>query len=149
MREEIDNIITSWCSQVIEDIRQVLIDKNVNATGSLSDSLRPEIKENEIIIWAKPHAIWTDRGRGATKNDNGGELIEAIKEWVIAKRVNLNPYAITKKIHQEGTKLHREGGNREVFDNASFWEPRIKDLQDKLRFTYINKINSITSELWQ
>ena len=149
MNEEIDNIITSWCSQVIEDIRQVLIDKNVNATGSLSDSLRFEFTESEVIIWAKEHSIWTDRGRGATKNDNGGELIEAIKEWVVAKRVDLNPYAVAQKIHQEGTKLHREGGNREVFDNASFWEPRIKDLQDKLRFTYINKINSITSELWR
>ena len=150
MDEKTYNIVKEWTTEVIADIRQVLIDKNINATGSLSDSLHEEILTDEVIIWATEHSIWTDEGRGPTKNTNGnGELIEKIKEWVLAKGVNINPYAITKSIHEKGTKAYIENENRGVFDNDTFWNPRIEKLKKLLSETYISKINSITSDLWK
>ena len=65
MKEELFKILDDWANEVIADIRQVLIDKDINATGKLSKSLRPDVRENELIIWAIEHSLWTDRGRGA------------------------------------------------------------------------------------
>lgn len=149
MKEELFKILDDWANEVIADIRQVLIDKDINATGKLSKSLRPDVRENELIIWAVEHAIWTDRGRGPTNKDEGGKLLKAIAEWIDARNLQLNKYAVTAKIHKEGTKAFREGKHREVFDNATFWQPRIEKLKISMQKYYISKINSITSELWR
>jgi hypothetical protein len=149
MKEELFKILDDWATEVIADIRQVLIDKDINATGKLSKSLRPDIRENELIIWAVEHAIWTDRGRAPTVNDGPGDLLPAIIEWMKAKKVVGNPYQITKSIHMYGTRAFRKGINREVFDNATFWQPRIEKLKISMQKYYISKINNITSELWR
>lgn len=149
MREELEKACEVWAKETIEMIRQILIDKDVNASGSLSDSLREDININEasLIIWAKEHAIWVDKGRGPTKNTGDGSLLEAIKEWVIRKPATVNPYYLTKRIHEEGTLAHIKGINRGVFDDIKFWENRLMKLEDSIRFLYINEINKATSQL--
>ena len=109
MKEELFKILDDWANEVIADIRQVLIDKDINATMRLSNSIRSEIKDDELIIWAIKHSIWTDRGRGATQRDEGGKLLKAIAEWIDARNLQLNKYAVTAKIHKEGTKAFRDG----------------------------------------
>ena len=104
---------------------------------------------DEVIIWAAKHSVWLDHGRKPTKEDGPGDLLKAIKAWVIARGITYSPYAITNSIHANGTRAYRKGINRAIFDNDTFWNPRIEKLKKLLSETYISKINSISSDLWK
>lgn len=80
---------------------------NLNATGRTLRSIDPRVNGNVLTIFGADHIQTVQDGRPPTRNSGNGELIAAIKEWVAAKGININPYAVTKKIHQEGTRLWR------------------------------------------
>jgi len=96
------------------------------ATGKMANSVGYEVKatntEVGLKITAAPFFRVVETGRGPTReNYERGEttLLEAIKQWTKAKGIDEGlAYAITKKIHKEGTKLYKAGGRKDVFSNV-------------------------------
>lgn len=78
-----------------------------NATGKTSDAIRQESHPLGFEIYGPRQVYTLVYGRKPTANfeSSGRPLIEAIKEWIAAKGLSINPYAVTAKIHREGTAL--------------------------------------------
>jgi hypothetical protein len=80
---------------------------NLNATGKTLNSIDPIVSGNLLTVQGSDYIQVLQDGRRPTSNNGNGELLAAIKEWIAAKGLSLNPYAVTKKIHKEGTRLYR------------------------------------------
>lgn len=61
-----------------------------------------------------------ETGRGPTRNGNTGgpTLVDAIREWMSARSMTGSPYGIAKVIHDEGTRLYKAGGRKDIVSNV-------------------------------
>jgi hypothetical protein len=58
-----------------------------------------------------------EHGRGPTHpgaTQGNPDLVEIIEDWLQAKGLDINPYAVANTIHKNGTRLFRAGGNSGV-----------------------------------
>ena len=95
-----------WKSEFEKKMNQY----NMQASGRTVASIDPQIKGNALSIFGADHIQTVQDGRRPTRNDGNGELLAAIKEWVKYKGIPIEAaYAITKKIHKEGTLLFATG----------------------------------------
>jgi hypothetical protein len=105
---------------VITDLRQSFEKNKVNASGRLSASLESETTVTpaytRLTVSALGYIFAAEEGRGPSKNSEGGVLFERILQWIDDKGLNIPEkdkkgvaFAITKKIHEEGTRLYRKG----------------------------------------
>lgn len=109
-----ENIIESFAKKYIDDLRQRVDDSKVTASGNFKKSLTYYISEYELIIYGAKYAGAIEFGRKPTAGGGNGQLLKAIRSWINDK--NISPreagmskeslaYAITKKIHKDGTRL--------------------------------------------
>lgn len=45
-------------------------------------------------------------------------FVDIIRDWVAAKGLSLNPWAVATKIMAEGSKLYRDGGRTDIYSEA-------------------------------
>jgi hypothetical protein len=114
-------ILTTEANNTVEAIRQ----NTPKATGKTAQSLRFEVKTEEtkyiMRITAKPFFLVVETGRKPTRQSEpkgSPTLVDAIKEWIAAKGIAGNAYAIAKAIHAKGTKLYQQGGRQDVVSNV-------------------------------
>jgi hypothetical protein len=101
-----------------DTIRKQIIDaaiqKGLSATGKTLASLEVVATQNGYELHADDSIYFMEHGRGPTKpgaTTGNPNLVEIIEDWLEAKGLNINPYAIANTIHKKGTKLFRAGGN--------------------------------------
>jgi hypothetical protein len=118
-------ILTEFANKSIEIIRKNMDEMNINATGQSSKSLRSEYIFDASIegieIWGKSSLAAVEFGRKPTSTGAAAgspTLIEAIKDWIAAKGLSLNPYAVANKIHRMGTLQYRKGGKRGLLEGV-------------------------------
>lgn len=100
----------SYVSKVAEGF-----DKHkMNATGKTLASVREHMRVDGFTVTGASHILAVEYGRGATRNGNSGgrSLVDQIKDWIEAKNLNLNPYAVAKSIHVKGAALYRGEDSR-------------------------------------
>lgn len=98
------------------------------ATGKTASKIFAQAEETAVDVNGPEHIFALEYGRGPTKSSSKSDptLFEAIKEWALAKSIINDESkeslsivgAITRKIHNEGTLLYREGGNSGVITNV-------------------------------
>lgn len=125
-------------NSIVKEVQANIQSAGKNASGETSRSLLNEVKETEdkltMRISGSPWFFTLETGRKPTKpNAKKGDptLIEKIKRWVLVKGIDISPYAITKKIHNKGTKLYRQGGRKDIFSNV-ITEEKVRDIQDQI-----------------
>lgn len=110
--------ILSYLETVQGEIIEQIIAKKMNASGRTAQSLEVIPSNTGGALYAAEHIIFLEDGRGPTSPTGpykeGDKLIDIITQWISDKGLDLNPYAVTKKIHKEGTKLYRQGGKSGV-----------------------------------
>jgi hypothetical protein len=84
--------------------------------------------DNEgLLIDGASYVFTVEEGRGPTKDTSGnGDLYRNILTWLVAKGIQptkgstreQQAFAITNKIHKEGTQLFRRGGNSGVLSSV-------------------------------
>lgn len=100
--------------------------------------------------------IWTlETGRKPTQTKQAGSptLRETIREWIDVKGITPDDpktskdslaFLIARKIHREGTKLHRQGGNSGIISAVTnpkyIGENIIEPMQDALRDEFLTQI---------
>jgi hypothetical protein len=94
--------------QLVLDAQKALETRGNNASGTLSASIEDTGANNEINIVALRYGQSLQFGRQPTVNDGNGELLERIRAWIQAKGLSLSPYAVTKKIHKQGTRRYQQ-----------------------------------------
>ncbi len=91
-----------WKSEFSKKMEQY----KMNASGRTVRSIDPQVNGTTLTIFGADHIQVVQDGRKPTVNTGNGELLRAIKAWVKFKGIPEGAaYAITKKIHQEGTLL--------------------------------------------
>lgn len=89
---------------------EAMIQDDRKATGSTIASLHVDGEPGVARLWGAGHFVQLQRGRGPTESGappGTPTLLQQIKDWIAAKGLTLNPFAVTKKIHKEGTALYR------------------------------------------
>jgi hypothetical protein len=90
----------------------------VSASGKLANSVRFELTENELIIYAEDYIYFSIYGRKPTTNSGSGTLKDKIKKWISDKGIQSDidkdtlAFLITRKIHREGNSLYLFSGNK-------------------------------------
>ncbi len=85
-----------------EDVVDTMEGNDQRATGKTIAALRSTSAEEYAALVGPRQLRFLRDGRGP-----GPVNVQAIIEWVKAKRLNLNPYAVAEKISQFGTLLYR------------------------------------------
>jgi hypothetical protein len=141
-------ILRAQSARLIADFRQALARRGNNATGKLSESLEDVGGVSEINIVANRYGQSLQFGRQPTVNDGNGELLERIKAWIEVKGLSdtLNPYAVTKKIHKEGTKRWQkikdgQDPNKDAWISDVVTEERIAEIQSAVSADILAEYN--------
>jgi hypothetical protein len=95
-------ILAREIQRLHEDIVDTMEASDQRATGKTIRALRDESGAEFARLFGPAHARFLRDGRGP-----GPVPVSAIIEWIKAKRLKLNPYAVAEKISREGTRLFR------------------------------------------
>lgn len=117
-------IMNAFAAKLLEQVKSRI----PSVTGKTLSKIRSEVFPDSITIWGPPYIGALEHGRGPTKTSTASNpnLFDAIKEWALAKGIIPDTskqslglvYAITNKIHREGTLLYRNGGNSGVLSHV-------------------------------
>lgn len=146
-------VFEQFGGSAISDIQAKLGSTGANASGKTSRSLRKELADDELTIFGSEVFRYVEEGRGPSKKKGSGseDLYSQIKQWIKDKGItptgdisddNL-AFLITRKIHNEGTLLHRTKTARDIFSsvlNKNRIESLVKVIADNTR-------NKITSDI--
>lgn len=111
------------------------------ATGRTIAAIREEHTETGFEIYGPRHIYTLVYGRGPTSpngpyQNSGQSLLQSIKEWIAAKGLNLNPFAVTAKIHKRGTRLYiqiQRGGQPSKVLEDVFGNNYQKQLEERVK----------------
>lgn len=150
-------ILEQFANSVIEQTKEVFRTKNiprksvrfekgvkiektfsapVSATGSLANSLRFEITDTKLIIYASDYAYYLIYGRKAGNVSETGQ--ESIRKWIRAKNIqsdiseNQLVYLISRKLKRFGNSIYLfSGNNNSGLLNNILTEALKKEYNDK------------------
>jgi len=88
--------------QVVELLKQKMIDENLVVTGKLLNSVHYVVGNNQVDILFEEYAKYIDTG--TKPHYVGREGVERIKEWASIKGVS--PWGVITNIRLYGTKPH-------------------------------------------
>jgi hypothetical protein len=150
MTAELIRILDQYGKSTVEQIRDNLSSTGTNATGKTSRSLQYEVKQQGtkavLRITGKPFMAVVETGRRATPEYTkpSTQFVAAIREWLKAKgKSEGSAYGIAKSIHQKGTKLHRDGGRKDIISNVvneSLIDKISQDLLKEFAEEFLNNV---------
>ena len=149
LSELVEAILKNFAEETIDGIKSRI----PNVTGQSAKSLGYRIVGTELTIFSTDKYFTTlETGRGPTVNKTPGNptLQQSIEQWIKDKPLQLNgitakslSYIISRKIHEEGSLLYRQGGKSGVISksiNDQVIKEKLTDvLTDKFRDYVINE----------
>lgn len=126
--------------QYVNDIKNKPATKYgpANASGKLANSVRLEVDEKGLRLYALGYSYFVENGRGPNKKQptarerglygignavrQPGELQQAIEQWITDKGIVSDiskkslAFLIARKIAREGTEAYKQGGTRLLGD---------------------------------
>lgn len=118
-------ILTQTGQSTVQRIRQNIASTGTNASGRTSQSLRFEVSTDGSIarlrVIGRPYFMAVETGIKPypqyTKPSR--DFVSEIKDWLRTKGGNQGAaYAISRSIHQKGTKLWKSGGRKDIVSNV-------------------------------
>jgi hypothetical protein len=112
-----DQTLQDYLNTVRQQIIDIATEKGMNATGETLASLDVVPTQNGYALQANSSIYFMEHGRGPTHpgaTQGNPNLVEVIEDWLEAKGLNINAYAVANTIRKKGTKLFRAGGNSGV-----------------------------------
>ena len=95
------NEFAKIAEKVTNNLKSILESEGINATGGLSDSINYRVTLNSITIEINAYGEYLDKG-----SKPHWAPIAPLKDWVKAKGLSINPYAVRASIAKKGTKAH-------------------------------------------
>jgi hypothetical protein len=128
MINTIKQILEEAGKELVESVQEQMKADKKNASGGTSSRIRYEIREDKpnvytLEVLGDEYIFNLMFGRGKTKNNGKGVLVERIKDWIINKGLTVDDldsasWAIATSIHKKGT-------------NRKYWKPKL--LVDSLK----------------
>ena len=133
---DIDQRLGQIGEQCVADIRAALASTGTNASGRTSASLHVVAAGGVLEVWGRPAFGTVEHGRRAGRVPRNFTAI--IAQWIVDKGIPVQPTevkrvtdrdghtrallrmagAIAWRIRTEGSKLHREGGRKDIYTPA-------------------------------
>lgn len=149
----------SMIARIQDNIRNKPVTKfgAANASGRTAASLSYEIDDKSARIYGAGHIFALEFGRGPTTGGGSGtgSLKDRIRVWIDEKGITPNPgpngrpvskdslaFLIARKIHNEGTILHKQGGNSGILTDV-INEQTTGQLSEALFYEFEQIITSI------
>lgn len=121
-------------TQLKDDIRNKRVTKYgpVNASGALADSVRFEVSDGVLRVYALDYSFYLEHGRKPGKMPPRDAIVKWIQDKGIAPRIPINSlaYLIQKKIGAKGTTIFEQGGSDLI--SGIINESLINDLKSEL-----------------
>ena len=134
--KDIDKQLKKIGEQCVSEIRDALADTGTNASGRTSASLHVVAGDGVVEVWGRPAFGTVEHGRRAGRVPRNFRAI--IARWITNKGISVQPVevkrvtdrdghtrallrmagAIAWKIRTEGSRLHREGGRKDIYTPA-------------------------------
>jgi hypothetical protein len=147
-------LVRSFADKVVFDIKQSMDVSGVTASGKFNRSLDANVTDKEVLVTGLKYAGAIESGR---KPSSGGTgiLRALIRSWIDDKGIiptggiskDSLAYLITRKIHQEGTRLYngtdfygRSKPSRVI--RGVVKDGRIEELGSDLMINYVKQIKS-------
>lgn len=151
-------VLNKFGENLVNDIKFAIRNKNLTgngpsvASGDLVNSVRYEVKENELSIYALQYIGALQYGRKPTVNPIAGNptLKERIRVWLDQKGIEPDgiskdslAFLIARKIHREGTSIYQrtQGQSSGLLDDV-LNDQLIERIQSELVFSFIVEIRS-------
>ena len=147
-------LVRSFADKVVFDIKQSMDVSGVTASGKFNRSLDANVTDKEVLVTGLKYAGAIESGR---KPSSGGTgiLRALIRSWIDDKGIiptggiskDSLAYLITRKIHQEGTRLYR---GTDYYGRSKpsrvirgvVKDGRIEELGSDLMINYVKQIKS-------
>ena len=140
----------------LEQLRQRIID-NMRAAGEVATgktiaSMQVYVDGGYGVLEARPYFAALETGSRPWRNAQNmvrvpRKFADIIGEWIEAKSLNLNKWAVAYKIIHEGTALYRQGGRNDIFSNEI--PKTIESLGERLMVIYSVQINEQLNTILQ
>lgn len=150
----IKEIIDTWLEEVRKDLIKNYDRLGLRASGKWAKTLEPEsnIKDDNIkasMLGQQYTGALEEPGRKPSKNNQGGKLRIAIRQWIDDKRIRPKggiskdslAFLITRKIHEEGIKVPNKYNKGGLVSDVVTKE-KIQELIDKLGLFYQAELRS-------
>lgn len=107
-----------------ERIARNIISTNRNASGDTIRSMNIQITSQgggsfvTAYLYGRPYFSALETGSRPWRNQYKRVpqfFADIIQEWIDAKGLDLNAYAVATKIMRQGSKLYRDGGRNDVY----------------------------------
>ncbi len=147
-------LLKSFATDTVSDIRQSMDVSGVTASGKFNRSLESDVTDKEVLITGLKYAGAIESGRKPSSGGTG-VLRELIRSWIDDKGIiptggitkDSLSYLITRKIHKEGTRLYngadfygRSKPSRVITGVVK--DGRIQELGSDLMLNYVKQIKS-------
>lgn len=161
-------ILERWGRGRVERLKSLHREAGQRTTGRTERMFDSEVTmpagKYVLKIYGAPWIEYLERGRGATQSgrSSGESLYEKMKKWVRDKGIVANlqkeyeknsvAYLIARKIHSEGTLMHRTGRNAGGHSNPvsrAFPDEEIQQVLRELGDIYETEISSEILKAWQ
>jgi len=115
----VDEILSQLGTRIVEQIKSDIKSKpvttfgSVNATGRLADSVRFEVSDGTLKVFALDYVYYLEHGRKPGKFPPREPIIEWIKAKGLSFDIPINSLAflIQRKIARKGTTIFQQGGS--------------------------------------
>lgn len=151
-------VLNKFGENLVNDIKFAIRNKNLTgngpsvASGDLVNSVRYEVKENELSIYALQYIGALQYGRKPTANPIAGNptLKERIRVWLDQKGIEPDgiskdslAFLIARKIHREGTSIYQrtQGQSSGLLDDV-LNDQLVERIQTELVFSFVVEIRS-------
>ena len=120
--------LLAYINQIIQEITDAATQRGMQATGKTLASLQALPTDTGFELQANSNIYFMEHGRGPTTpgaTAGNPDLVEIIAQWLDARGLNINPYAVANAIHKNGTRLYQAGGNSGILSvplNLAAWD---------------------------
>lgn len=144
-RTELEDFLEEFKDEQLE----IFDRERMNASGDTRRTFEVKMEQNRGLLLGPEHLDALEQGRGpSNKTGPGRPLIERIKQWISDKSIvptditiDSLAFLITRKIHREGTKRHRDNKRTGIRDKVlapKRIELFLKEMTELLGTTVLN-----------
>lgn len=147
----IEEILDSHGKRIVSEIQSNIVSSGQNATGETARSVTYSIesktgKTTLTVTGGRKFFPAIETGSKPSSKKPSHEMIQSLKDWALAKGLEVSPWGVAVNILKHGSKLWQSGGRSDIYTNVknSALQPILDDIRkyekDRITKSLVNKL---------